>query len=366
MQRALVGGLGTMAAAVVTVGAVTMIAGWVIGICYGGHRALDARTPMALETVALGQPYTRLTIAANVPGLAPIDSPPSFLSRLVDDEAEVRAAFAPPATTDSADSSPALASKITDRVPADPDPIFTAALSPTPLGAAPMPLARPAERTTEVPLPTRRPADVAQSQATHQMAAVPPAPAAPALTKVAAIGPAPRPPTSVLFQNHASLPPPRNDALALPGRDSHTAIYDIAAHTVYLPSGERLEAHSGLGRALDDPRYIDERNRGATPPNVYDLKLREDLFHGVRAIRLNPVDDSKMHGRAGILAHTYMLGPSGQSFGCVSFRDYQTFLNAFLRGEVDRLVVVPHLQNAPTTEARARRDDGDWFNFSRR
>jgi hypothetical protein len=59
-----------------------------------------------------------------------------------------------------------------------------------------------------------------------------------------------------------------------------------------------------------------------------------------------------MFGRDGILAHTYMLGPSGQSFGCVSFRNYPEFLNAFLRGEIDRLVVVPHLQ-APPYSARA-------------
>jgi hypothetical protein len=35
---------------------------------------------------------------------------------------------------------------------------------------------------------------------------------------------------------------------------SHTAIYDITARTVYLPNGRRLEAHSGLGDQMDDPR----------------------------------------------------------------------------------------------------------------
>jgi Protein of unknown function (DUF2778) len=74
------------------------------------------------------------------------------------------------------------------------------------------------------------------------------------------------------------------------------------------------------------------------------------LFHGVRAIRLNPVDDGKMFGREGMLAHTYMLGPNGQSNGCVSFGDYPAFLNAFLKGEVDRLVVVDHLTNPPASE----------------
>jgi Protein of unknown function (DUF2778) len=132
--------------------------------------------------------------------------------------------------------------------------------------------------------------------------------------------------------------------------DSHTAIYDIAARTVYLPNGRRLEAHSGLGDLMDDPRYINVKARGPTPPNVYNLTLREELFHGVRAIRLNPVDDGKMFGREGMLAHTYMLGPNGQSNGCVSFSDYPAFLNAYLKGEVDRLVVVDHLTNPPASE----------------
>jgi type VI secretion system (T6SS) effector TldE1-like protein len=125
--------------------------------------------------------------------------------------------------------------------------------------------------------------------------------------------------------------------------DSHTAIYDIVARKVYLPSGHSLEAHSGLGSHLDDPRHVNAKGQGPTPPNVYSLTLRERLFHGVRAIRLIPVDDRKMFGRDGILAHSYMLGPSGQSNGCVSFRNYAAFLHAFLRGEVDRLVVVEHL-----------------------
>lgn len=140
---------------------------------------------------------------------------------------------------------------------------------------------------------------------------------------------------------------PRYETPALPPRvDSRTAVYDISARMVYLPNGERLEAHSGLGDKMDDPRYVHVRMRGPTPPNVYDLKLREQLFHGVQAVRLNPVDQSKMFGRDGMLAHTYMLGPSGQSNGCVSFRDYPRFLRAVTRGEVDRLVVVARLGNA--------------------
>lgn len=127
--------------------------------------------------------------------------------------------------------------------------------------------------------------------------------------------------------------------------DRETAVYDISAHTVYMPDGSKLEAHSGLGSRLDDPSHADERMRGATPPNVYDLQLREAPFHGVQALRLIPVDEHKVFGRSGLLAHTFMLGPNGQSNGCVSFRNYSAFLQAYLRHEIKRLVVVARLDS---------------------
>lgn len=129
--------------------------------------------------------------------------------------------------------------------------------------------------------------------------------------------------------------------VALSQYDHFTAVYDLTAHTVYLPNGERLEAHSGLGTLKDDPTHVDEVDRGATPPHIYDLTLREDLFHGVKALRLNPIGGAaSIFGRAGLLAHTYMLGPSGDSNGCVSFKNYDAFLQAFQNGLVKRLAVV--------------------------
>jgi hypothetical protein len=127
------------------------------------------------------------------------------------------------------------------------------------------------------------------------------------------------------------------------GYDRYTAVYDISARTVYLPDGTRLEAHSGLGDRLDDPRYVSERMRGPTPPNVYELEPREASFHGVQALRLIPVGDNTLYGRAGLLAHSYMLGPNGDSNGCVSFRDYDAFLRAYQNGQVKKLVVVTRL-----------------------
>jgi len=123
--------------------------------------------------------------------------------------------------------------------------------------------------------------------------------------------------------------------------DKLTAIYDISARMVYLPNGKKLEAHSGLGDKLDDPRYAHVRMHGVTPPHIYDLKPREALFHGVPALRLTPVGgEGAIYGRTGLLAHTYMLGPNGDSNGCVSFKDYDAFLRAYRNGEVKRLVVV--------------------------
>jgi hypothetical protein len=130
-----------------------------------------------------------------------------------------------------------------------------------------------------------------------------------------------------------------------PPYDRQTAVYDIAAKTVYLPDGTRLEAHSGLGSKMDDVRYSHVRMQGATPPHIYELKPREALFHGVPALRLTPLGgEEKIHGRDGLLAHTYMLGPSGQSNGCVSFKDYYAFLDAYKNKGIRRLAVLAKVQ----------------------
>ena len=138
-----------------------------------------------------------------------------------------------------------------------------------------------------------------------------------------------------------SLGSGHNPALGL--YDRSTAVYDITAHKVYLPDGTALEAHSGLGTLLDDPRHADVKMRGVTPPAVYDLQPREALFHGVEALRLIPEDESQALGRDGLLAHSYMLGPNGDSNGCVSFRDYGAFLQAYKNHEITRLAVVERL-----------------------
>nr|WP_255617244.1 tlde1 domain-containing protein [Aurantimonas sp. VKM B-3413] len=137
----------------------------------------------------------------------------------------------------------------------------------------------------------------------------------------------------------------------LPGPGSKVAVYDIQSATVYLPGDRRLEAHSGLGHMQDNPRYVNQKNRGPTPPNIYNMVMRESLFHGVQAIRLLPADGRKKFNRDGLLAHSYMYvggGDRSQSNGCVVFKNYDQFLKEFKRGRINRLIVVKSLDDLPT------------------
>jgi len=205
-----------------------------------------------------------------------------------------------------------------------------------------------------VPMPAPRPADLRQLQNPNPSRRE-------ALRANAVAALAPKKPS--IFEKLFGRPAPAGPQLAfagsdggvgsdgesltigrIPQYDQSTAVYDISGHTVYMPDGTKLEAHSGLGSMLDDPRYADRRMRGVTPPHTYDLSLRESLFHGVQAIRLTPVGgEDKIYGRTGLLAHTYMLGPNGDSNGCVSFRNYNAFLNAYKSGRIKRMVVVAKL-----------------------
>lgn len=134
---------------------------------------------------------------------------------------------------------------------------------------------------------------------------------------------------------------------SLPGPGSRIAVYVIEDATVHMPNGEKLRAHSGRAHMRDNPKYVHMKNQGPTPPNVYSLRMREARFHGIEAIRMTPVGDAKMYNRDGFLTHTYLLRRRGDSSGCVVFEDYNRFLNAFKRGNVKTLIVVPTMRDLP-------------------
>ena len=325
-------GFGTLAAAcALTV--VAMAAAGLSAFVLSSH----SRAPIGRSTIALAGPYPTLAGAADIFASARTLSGPAYVPRF-----EV-ATNAPSAAR--ALSAPIEVTPETVRAPKSTQVAKLAPAAPRAAVAAfPLPPKRPTQQVNSVPLPRPYPVEREIALSTIRETGVQVA------LGVAAIAPPPPAAKRVIPVQEA-----HNKMAEPPGRDNRTAVYDIAAHTVYLPNGERLEAHSGLYDKMDDPRFVNVRMRGPTPPNVYDLTLREELFHGVQAIRLNPVDDDKMFGRAGMLAHTYMLGPNGQSNGCVSFKDYRKFLNAYLSGQVERLVVVAHRDDVPPRVAHERR-----------
>ncbi len=339
-------GVAAVAAVGATVAVATVSGVWLVGVAMSDNPHLPARTPAGPARLALAgtAAFPPSSFEAKWALTAAAVSSVRLAAHSVA-PAEERVALAPialphphPKVKHEVAKAPVLPPVAKLTTPAAPVPAAPHVTPPKPAVA----------HIVTVPLPRARPVRPAialapAEKAAPQVAVAVPPPAVPATEKPAA-------PAEV-----------NKKAPVLPGPESRTALYDIAGHTVYLPNGERLEAHSGLGSKRDNPGYVKVKNRGPTPPNVYDLTMRERLFHGVRAIRMNPVDGSKMFGRDGMLAHSYMLGPSGQSNGCVSFKDYHRFLRAFQKGEVDRMVVVRNLDEAPPRLAslvRAPRSKG--------
>ncbi|MGD9476272.1 DUF2778 domain-containing protein [Shinella sp. G-2] len=143
-----------------------------------------------------------------------------------------------------------------------------------------------------------------------------------------------------------------------PGKGTRVAIYDVSNATVYMPDGTKLRAHSGIGKMRDNPNYEHIKMTGPTPAGIYRLRMRERRFHGVEAIRMLSVDGRDPKNRTGLLTHTNLLRGQKGSHGCVAFQNYEPFLNAFKRGHVTMLVVVPELPSSRTQLAALYRKAG--------
>ena len=215
--------------------------------------------------------------------------------------------------------------------------------------AVPLPVIRPARKAGQ-PAAVEQPGepdDAAEQQSEEKPTLA--RPEKPVEARVAAL-----PPSTKKDKSGFSL---RNLFGGTTRAGNGVAVYDISAARVYMPDGSVLEAHSGIGEMADDPRYAHVKMNGPTPPHTYVLKMRERRFHGVEAIRMLPVDGRNKHGRDGFLTHSYLLrGRTAQSHGCVAFKDYPKFLNAFKSGKVTRMVVVP---SGGRAVARASRNDSD-------
>jgi hypothetical protein len=204
--------------------------------------------------------------------------------------------------------------------------------------------------TDGIPLPRSRPAAADQLAQTSQVVALASAVPTAIPTMPSTDSQPPRPAERSMMQKFsdmvktrvtlASLGLGKGPDLAALGYDNETAVYDLAAHAIYLPNGTVLEAHSGMGSLRDDLEHVSVPNLGATPPAVYSLKPREKDFHGVAAIRMTPTEGSDIFGRSGLLVHSYMLGPNGDSNGCISVREYDRFLKAFNDGQFSHIAVV--------------------------
>lgn len=154
-----------------------------------------------------------------------------------------------------------------------------------------------------------------------------------------------------LFKNKGS-------STGWPGRGTRVAIYDVSNATVYMPDGTKLRAHSGIGKMRDNPRYEHVKMTGPTPAGIYRLKMRERRFHGVEAIRMTSIDGRDPKNRTGLLTHTNLLRGQKGSHGCVAFQNYEPFLNAFKRGHITMMVVVPELPSSRTQLAALYRKAG--------
>jgi len=189
------------------------------------------------------------------------------------------------------------------------------------------------DKEVAMPLPLPRPYGIAR----QDVARKPPMVIEP---QVAALPPQSQPKSVEFGILDRLFADPDRAAKAVLAANPNTALYDIAKRVVYLPDGDKLEAHSGYGPWIDNPQTVHLKDVGVTPPNVYAVSFREKPFHGVRALRMKPIGSGNMYGRDGILAHSYLLGDGGASNGCISVRDYDRFLKAYEDGKFNQIIVL--------------------------
>ena len=255
-------GLGAVAAVAITGGAATMAAAWLLSSSLSSNSNLRPAGVVALEAAELPRPHRTLTETASLVG-APhsiYEAPETMVAELPAAEAPARTAVAAPVAVPlptPRQAPPKHVAEQTNDIPVPSARPLAAAPSPAPaqqIAAHQTPVQAPAQ-----PTPTQQtPAQLTPAKSEIARAPMtPPQPAEPQVPAAPAPAPAPTsPPATASITDFLKRLTPRlaynNPDVRTP--DSHTAVYDIEAHTVFMPSGQKLEAHSGLGSRMDDPR----------------------------------------------------------------------------------------------------------------
>jgi len=121
------------------------------------------------------------------------------------------------------------------------------------------------------PLPLPRPDNIAR----QSVARTPPVVIEPQL---AALPPEPQPKSGEPGILDKLFADPDRAAKAVLAANPNTVLYDITKRVVYLPDGDKLEAHSGFGEWIDDPESVHRKMVGVTPPNVYAVSFAKSRF----------------------------------------------------------------------------------------
>lgn len=115
------------------------------------------------------------------------------------------------------------------------------------------------------------------------------------------------------------------------GRERENALYydNRTGTLVHHRDGQRITLATGLlsgrGDGLNNPEKQYEKNRGVTPEGGYNLSFGHSNRAGIgKYVRMDPIDNSQMRGRDGILMHHGSLA-SGErgSLGCITFKTPQ-------------------------------------------
>lgn len=127
---------------------------------------------------------------------------------------------------------------------------------------------------------------------------------------------------------------------SLPG-DRQTAVYDISAHTVYLPDGTRPEAHPARPKLDDRACCVRRDDWKVTPPHIYESRRRAKRCSMAcsRLVAHAIGGEDKIFGCRPPRITTYMLGSNGDPMAVCRSRITAAVFNAYRNHGIRRLAV---------------------------